>query len=175
MKEFSLKKIVYVFLAGLIGLVIISQTKFFAEIKEQITLAYVQATFQESGNMEAFKSGKYSRNAAIFYYLSEPIKWFGDGPGEYYDVTSREHFLGNTGQIFTFYSEVGIIGLLISYFILFQMSRISSNKIIANLYFFAIFMLSITSNILSDASIILAYNIFLFITIDTKKTLDVKK
>lgn len=175
LKEFSLKKIVYIFLVGLIGLALISQTKLFREMREQISKAYVQATFQESGNLEAFKSGKYSRNAAVMYYLDQPLKWFGDGPGEYYDVTSREHFLGNTGQIFTFYSEVGIIGLLISYLILFQMSRICSNKFIANLYFLAIFLLSITSNILSDASIILAYNIFLFMAINPKKPVDAKK
>jgi hypothetical protein len=162
LKGFSIKKITYVLLFGILGLFIFSQTKFFNEVREQIKLAYVQATFRESGSMEAFKTGAYSRNAAILYYLNQPLKWFGDGPGAYFDVTNREYVLGNRGQVFSFYAEIGIIGLIISYLILFQISRNCPNKTIANFYFFSICMLSITSDILSDAGIILAYSIFLF-------------
>ena len=154
----------------LFGFIILAQTKIFTEIKEQMALVYVQATFQEEGNMEAFKSGEYSRNAAILYYLNQPLKWFGDGPGKYFDVAEREYVLGNRGQAFSFYAEVGIIGLIISYLILFQISRICPNKKIGNLYFFSICMLSITSDILSDAGIILAYSIFIFPIIDKNES-----
>lgn len=166
LQGFSIKKIIYLSIVLLFGFIILAQTKIFTEIKEQMALVYVQATFQEEGSMEAFKTGNYSRNAAVLYYLNQPVKWFGDGPGEYYDVTDREYVLGNTGQIFNFYSEVGLIGLVLSYLIMYQMSRNCSNKKIANLYFFTACMLSITSNILSDASIVLAYNIFLFILVN---------
>ncbi len=169
-RGFSIKKIIYISLAGIIGLYALSNTKIFKERKEEITKAYIQATFQESGNLDAFKSGDYNRNAAVIYYLNQPLKWFGDGPGEYFDVTTRERLLGNTGHIFTMYSEVGIIGLLLSYLILFQMSRICQNRFVANLYLFSILMLSFTTNVLSDASIVLAFNIFLFLSANPEKT-----
>ena len=170
LREFSIKKMFYVFIIGLFGLYALSGTSLFKERKEQITKAYIQATFQESGNLEAFKSGRYSRNAAVLYYLNQPIKWFGDGPGKYFNVATRERAVGNTGHLFMIYSEVGLIGLILSYLILYQMSRICKNKLIANLYFFIVVMLSITSNVLNDASIVLAYNIFLFIHANPYKT-----
>ena len=63
---------------------------------------------------EAFLSGSYGRGAAIAYYLNQDIKWFGDGPSKYFNVFSNIRMRGNTGHIFTFYSEVGLFGWLLS-------------------------------------------------------------
>jgi hypothetical protein len=161
--EFSLKKVIYISFAAIIILFALSNTRIFQERKEELTKAIVQATFQDSGDLEAFKSGDYNRTAAVLYYINQPVKWFGDGPGKYFDVKTRERELGNTGHVFTIYSEAGLIGLLLSYLILYQMTRICANKLIANLYFVTILILSFTSNVLGDAGIVLGFNIFLFI------------
>jgi hypothetical protein len=141
----------------------LSNTRIFQERKEELTKALVQATFQDSGDLDAFKSGEYNRTAAVLYYINQPIKWFGDGPGKYFDVKTRERELGNTGHVFTIYSEAGLIGLLLSYLIIYYMTRVCRNKLIANLYFVTILILSFTSNVLGDAGIVLGFNIFLFI------------
>jgi len=161
--EFSIKKVIYISLAAIFMLFAFSNTRIFQERKEEITRAFIQASFQDPGDLEAFKSGEYNRTAAVLYYINQPIKWFGDGPGKYFDVKTRERVLGNTGHVFTIYSEAGLIGLLLSYMILYQMTRICTNKLIGNLYFVTILILSFTSNVLGDAGIVLGFNIFLFI------------
>jgi hypothetical protein len=109
-----------------------------------------------------FEEGKYERTAAIYFYLTQPLKVLGDGPSAYYDALNREFTLGNTGQVFTLYAEVGIVGLLFGYWIFFEMSRRSSaSRKMAIGCFLLMSALTITAFALSDASLLLAYNIFL--------------
>lgn len=116
----------------------------------------------QSATGSNFEEGKYERTAAIYFYLTQPLKILGDGPSAYYDALNREFTLGNTGQIFTLYAEVGIIGLLFGYWIFFVMSkRHSASKKMALGCFLLMSALTITAFVLSDASLLLAYNIFL--------------
>ena len=111
---------------------------------------------------DLFFQGGYARAAAIIYYINQPIKILGDGPSKYWSPITG-YILGNQGHAFTFYSEVGIIGLLLSYWILFQMTRWKwrSSSAIAKPYFVSIVALTATTQVIMDPAIILAYNIFL--------------
>ena len=112
---------------------------------------------------QAFLQGRYSRAAAVAYYATEPPKLIGDGPSRYYDPVNRSYSLGNTGHVFTFYGELGAIGLFLSYVLLYAMTRdrARTSAPVGRLYFMVICMLSVTTSVLTDASILLAYNIFL--------------
>lgn len=75
-----------------------------------VRLATINLALTGEAQEEVFHSGNHDRAAAIQYYLSIPIKWFGDGPGKYLDSVRRVRTTGNWGHIFTFYAEVGLIG-----------------------------------------------------------------
>ncbi|MCH7536090.1 MAG: hypothetical protein IH948_10200 [Bacteroidetes bacterium] len=118
---------------------------------------------QDTGNIETFLGGGYSRAAAILYYMNEPLSLLGDGPSRYYDPVSRTHIIGNTGHALIFYGEVGLIGLILSYWILYRIAvrRKGDSSDFTRLYFLVIVGLSATTSIMSDASIMLAFNIFM--------------
>jgi hypothetical protein len=111
---------------------------------------------------EAFLSGAYSRGAAISYYLNQDIKWLGDGPSKYFNVFNNIRMRGNTGHLFTFYAEVGLLGWMASVFILFLIAvpgydakiRIS---LVGILSFVAMMLLSLTTQIMNDVSIFLIF------------------
>jgi hypothetical protein len=113
---------------------------------------------------ERFLSGGYGRGAAIAYYLNNDIEWIGDGPSRYYDVITRERIRGNNGHIFTYYSEIGLIGLFLSYLAFFLIafpirSRHIRIRWVGILMFIVIVLLSFTTEILPTVSIVLIYSI----------------
>ncbi|MCB0490376.1 MAG: hypothetical protein KDC99_18000 [Cyclobacteriaceae bacterium] len=109
-----------------------------------------------------FLEGTYSREVAVIYYLTQPINWFGDGPSRYYDPTSREYVVANTGQVFTFYSEIGLVGLILSYLTLLLIAfHVGSLKLSSFLIWFALSVLTVTTSVMSDASIMLTFVMFL--------------
>jgi hypothetical protein len=86
------------------------------------TRARASQVFSTTGRQERidlFLSGYHARDGAIFYYLKEPVNWFGDGPARYYNTVTRERTLGSWGHLFTFYAEVGVIGWALSMLIFF--------------------------------------------------------
>jgi hypothetical protein len=116
------------------------------------------------GKTEAFLSGGYGRGAAIAYYLNSELKLIGDGPSRYYDVLTQRYTRGNTGHIFTYYSEVGLIGLIMSYLIFFLIAFPIRNghirvRWVSVLMFAVLLMLSITTEVLPNISIILIFSI----------------
>jgi len=117
-----------------------------------------------SSTEERFLSGNYGRGAALLYYLNQDIKWFGDGPLKYYDPLNRAFTLGNTGHAFTYYAEIGIIGLTTSILVLYLMGHAGrplytiSMADVLNLL--AILALSFVIFVMNDISVILAYCIF---------------
>lgn len=72
--------------------------------------------------IERFLAGGHARAGATYYFLSQPIKWIGDGPGIYYNTVTRERTLGTWGHVYTFYAEVGLIGLVLSMLLFFIMA-----------------------------------------------------
>lgn len=123
-----------------------------------------QASFETIQNASGsnFQDGKFERTAAVYYYITQPLKIWGDGPSAYYNAVSGEYVLGNNGQVFTLYAEIGLIGLLIGYWIFFTIgkSKLASRPMFVGC-FLLISALTITSFPLTDASLMLTYCIFL--------------
>lgn len=159
-RNMSLKTILILSFISLVAIIIFLTSPLFEDILNQMRIILHRVDFSNMTEyeMNKFQSGGYNRAAAVLYYMSQPFKWFGDGPSAYYDVITREHTLGNTGHIFTFYAEVGTIGLVLSYLISYEFCKaFSDQKLQRFLYFFAFGMLSVTSSIFTDAGILLAY------------------
>ena len=110
----------------------------------------------------SYLSGGYGRSAALYYYTTHDILWFGDGPSRYSDVFTRTLVRGNTGHIFTFYSEVGLFGWIVSMAIFFLIAfRWKSwrfkDRLVPWLMFISISLLSLTNAIMNDISVMLIY------------------
>lgn len=128
-----------------------------------IPLARITSIFNSDQNqLDAFLSGNYGRGAALEYYIDRGLLWLGDGPSKYYSAISRTRVLGNTGHTFTFYSEVGIFGWLLSFLFFFLIafpirgSRIRTSWV-SILLFSSILLLSFTTEVMNDISIVMIY------------------
>jgi hypothetical protein len=119
-------------------------------------------TNTNSSALSSYFSGGYGRGAALDYYLHSDILWFGNGPSKYYNVLDRISYLGNTGHLLTFYTEVGLIGWMLSIWLLFLISFPKIDGVrkfswAGFVSFFAIQMLSVTTQVMNDISIMLAF------------------
>ena len=119
--------------------------------------------FSSSGEA-AFLAGSYGRGAAIAYYIRRGISLFGDGPSSYYSPLNRQYLLGNRGHIFTFYSEIGLLGWLSSVLVLFGLAFLDPSRPwsmrwswLRFLVFVSIMALSYTTEVMNDISVFLAY------------------
>ena len=161
-RYFNVRTLIY----GATGLLLVFGILTFAGVFDEIIADFSRAL---SGNLStadskvaAFNSGNYGRGAAIDFYLNNELEVIGDGPSKYYDVVTRERTRGNYGHIFTYYSEVGLLGLLFSYLIFFFIAfpmrdghiRVSW---VGFLMFAVLVMLSITTDIMPNISIVLIY------------------
>jgi hypothetical protein len=164
LRKFKIKDLIKSVAIVTAAALLILSLGFYDFLKWKITNALEQVSIEsiQSAAGSNFEEGKYERTAAIYFYLTQPLKIIGDGPSAYYDALNRQFTLGNTGQIFTLYAEVGIVGLLFGYLIFYEMSRRrNASKKMAWGCFLLISALTITAFVLSDTSFILAYNIFL--------------
>jgi hypothetical protein len=122
----------------------------------------VEQIEQPERSIQLYLRGGYGRGGAIRYYLSRPILWFGDGPSRYSDPIARVRLRGNVGHIFTFYSEVGFVGWMLSTAVFALIAfdprrgRIR-NSLIPLMMFITVQMLSFTNAIMNNISVMLIY------------------
>lgn len=158
-----------------VGAITVLSTSYSDQVQEK--LIYLKGVISpENASADLFLEGRYSRSYAVIYYINQPLKLLGDGPSKYYNPLTREYKVGNTGQIFTFYSEIGLLGLVLGYILLFQMTRTSrSSMIVALPYCITLALLSTTTSIFSDASIMFAYVLFLNTNLVSAQLMPVSK
>lgn len=164
LRRFSFRDLARATLIVSVAILIILSLGLYDFLQWKITHALQEASVEriQNSTLSNFEEGKYDRTAAVYFYATQPLKIFGDGPSVYYDALNREFTLGNNGQIFTLYAEVGIIGLLIGFWIFYVISRRhTASRPMANGCFVILSLLAITTFVLSDASLMLAYCIFL--------------
>jgi hypothetical protein len=163
LRQFSLKTLVRVSFGAVAVIAVVQNLGYSQSWVSNVQPVLQQVTFSRTSDEATFREGSYARSAAVLYYLRQPLKVWGDGPSKYYDPVTKRYVLGNRGQIFTFYAEIGMVGLLVGYLILLAMARKTrrASRRIALPLFFCVSALTITTSVMSDASIMLAYSIFL--------------
>lgn len=116
--------------------------------------------YNDPGYDEAFYRGEYSRVAAIAHYRAASFNWMGDGPSRYFNPYQREFVVGNTGMIFTFYSEVGAVGFgLAVLFFVSVAKNPGANPLLALSIIVASVLLTLTTSVMSDASMMLTLSL----------------
>ena len=160
----NIRTLIYatVALALLAGVLYLSGV--FDEIIADFSRSFSSNLSASNAKTESFLTGGYGRGAAINYYLNNELEIIGDGPSKYYDVITRERTRGNYGHIFTYYSEVGLVGLFFSYLIFFLIAfptRDGHMRIrgVAVLMCSILILLSFTTEILANISIVLIFSI----------------
>lgn len=156
------RTIIYFGIAAILILGILLGSGLLGRIWSQFSYSFLVNARIDFSSTQAFFSGNYARGAAVAYYLEKGILWFGDGPSRYYDVFSRTRALGNTGHLFTFYSEVGLFGWLGSVLIFFLIAFPGKGwkfrlHWVSLLMFAAVQLLSFTTEIMNDISIVLIF------------------
>jgi hypothetical protein len=137
---------------------------------------------QRGASTENYLVGRYDRFGALqFLVFSGNTSLLGDGPSAYTDAITRESTRGNTGHFFTFFSEVGPVGWLASVLvyaaIAFPIRRGRLRiGLLPLLYFVLINMLSFTSAVMNDISVVTSFCIMIklvsmpFFELKTSKT-----
>jgi len=158
----SLNTIIYSAMVLLIIVGVLAPLGLFREIWSDFIRSLYNNTRFTPTKEEVFLAGNYGRGSGVAYYLSRDILWLGEGPSRYYDVFTRTRFRGNTGHIFTFYSEIGLLGWLLSVLMFFLIafpgrgSRIRMHWV-SLLSFMSIQLLSFTTQVMNDISVVLIY------------------
>lgn len=160
--HFHVRTIIYVTLAAFVLLGTLQAWGFLDQIYENLTHSFATNISVGSVAQSRFLAGRYGRGAAIAYYWSRGLSLLGDGPSAYYNPVDRSRVLGNTGHIFTFYGEVGLVGWLLSVyvFLLIAFPRYRGRRRftwVSLLSFLAVQLLTFTTQAMNDVSVMLAY------------------
>ncbi len=132
--------------------IVFSNTSYYGILKWQIQKGFNQMIFNSNEDYDAFLSGGYARDAAVLYFLNQPLKVFGDGPTKHTDPLNREMTLGLKGEFLAAYGETGIIGLLVSILGLFIITSYYVKRIETKILIFLVFFaLGITTFIYNNA------------------------
>jgi hypothetical protein len=168
-RYFSIKMLIYASLALLALFLILTASGLLDETWADLSHSIAVNSPFNDNKREAFLAGDYGRGAAVGYYLTTDILFFGDGPSKYYDVLTSTYLRGNMGHAFTFYSEVGLIGWLLSmlifYLIAFQKGSWRRNPRTGRvqmpwfslIIFVVLNVLSFTTQVMNDVSVMLIY------------------
>lgn len=164
--QFRIKTMLYSTLAVTVLLGTLAAVGYLGPVYERLTYSLGANISATSGAQDRFLQGNYGRGAAIAYYLSRGPSLLGDGPSAYYDPVNRSRMLGNTGHIFTFYSEVGLLGWLgsVTVFLLIAFPRRGGRRRltwVSLLCFAAVQLLTLTTECMNDISVMLAYTLTL--------------
>ncbi len=162
MRYINIKSIIAIVIVFSFIAIVLSVFGVLNEIKSDLTSSFLKNAQIDLSQEEKFLSGDYARGAAVAYYLKGEVLLLGDGPSRYYDVFTQTRLRGNTGHIFTFYSEVGLLGWMMSVLIFFLIAfPISNGKIRVHwtsiLGFVSVVLLSFTTEIMNDISVVLIY------------------
>lgn len=142
------------------GAVIVGGALFLMASKGLITeeITTFVTNLRNTGSVDTYLSGGYSRTAALRYLVTDGFSWFGAGPSAFSDPLTKTLYRGNTGHSFTFFSEIGFLGWLVSMLILFVIAfPVRKGKLIVGwsqiLIFISVFILSFTSNVMNDIGV----------------------
>lgn len=120
------------------------------ELRESVQLNSSNIHYQK------FYNGEYARSTAVHHFISQPVSLLGAGPGTIVNPMSDAMKLSVHGHLLTFYAELGVIGLLLSF--IFTYFLMPSRKTFTNILFFvSLLMISYTVNFTSDTSFLFVF------------------
>jgi hypothetical protein len=159
----KIKVILYVLTAGLLVFLL----AYVFGLKEQMESNYLGLKQQIAFNVDVhkaevfYKTAQGNRPAAILYLATKPLKLLGEGPHAIYNpITNKFNKGGDTSQLISFYVELGIVGLFISYMMIYSIIKGLQYSEFTKLYFLVFCITSIVSNVFLDASITMIFVIF---------------
>lgn len=158
------KQKLYSIIVAVALLLIVFITGYNQIIFYQFNQLYANITGDQERQIRKFTEGEYARMGAIIYFLNEPLKLFGDGPGSHTNPLTGEMDLGLTGNNFKMYAEYGIVGLLYS---LFGIILIVLAKLKRGIYSYFIILsvigLTMTTDIYNHASLMFVFYLMIYI------------
>ena len=108
-----------------------------------------------------YETAQGNRPATVLHLARQRIKFIGEGPHALYNpLTNKFNKGGDTSQLITFYVELGVIGLLVSYAMLYSLTLGRRKSEFTRLYLVVLIVISAVSNIFLDASIMMIFAIF---------------
>ena len=160
LRNLNLKTVVFSFFLFTSIITILYTSGIAQDTYEKISSRLI-AVVTEAHDTKSYLEGKYARSAALYYYLNRDILWIGDGPAQHTDPISRVRSRGNTGHIFTFYSEVGFLGWGLSVLTFLVITIYSKGKIVISsvltLSFLSLQILSFTTEVMNHLGVVFIY------------------
>lgn len=158
------KVIVTSVIAGFLLVGLITWLGFLDNLLFNLQFAYEQISLNvDPENAQYFYlTGIGGRPYQLIYHLSQPIQWIGLGPHSYFDPVTHTYFMGGDfSMIFSFYVDLGLIGVIYAYFMAFVFFTYRRVTKITFLFFFAMMLLTITTEVFSDESILMTFHLIL--------------
>jgi hypothetical protein len=158
-----IKTIIQIGVALLFLLILVTLLSEYGVLTETATTFVDRLAYEGVQNTpEAYLTGRYSRFGAFRYFFERGILWLGDGPSRYSNPFTRTLLRGNTGHAFTFYTEIGLVGWLLTVLIFFLIAfPLRDGRIKVSwqhlLFFMTINILSFTSQVMNDIAVMLMY------------------
>lgn len=157
-------KVILVFVS--IGVVVFSLA-YVSGLRDQIEMNILAIKDQLAFNIEVnkaetfYKTAQGNRTAALLYLSTEPVKILGEGPHSLYNpITNTFNKGGDTGQLISFYVDLGLIGLILGYFMMYAITRGLHSSGFTKIYLIILILISFVSNVFLDASIMMIFTIF---------------
>jgi len=116
--------------------------------------------FADQQNFVKFSGRQYALNTM----LNNKLEIIGEGPGYIYSTYSNKlKLFGRCGQVFIYYFEIGLLGLLVSIYFMFMLTfngyniQIDKSYFIRILFFISLLILSFSKNPLNNSSLVFIY------------------
>lgn len=155
--------LLYVAVSAVVVSLMVYLSPLHERIDENVSELMRQLAFDiDPANAKIFyETARGNRPAALIHLASEPLKYIGEGPHALYDPIAN-HFNkgGDSGQVIGFYVDLGLAGLMISYLMMYAITRGPRSSEFTKLYLIVLCIFSAVSNIFLDASIMLIFSIF---------------
>ena len=153
------RKYWFVLLSAILSIILLSyQPRIAHFFKQQINVVTDYET-----SLKHYLDGKAKRGHTINVWLHEEIRWIGDGPYSFYDISTGKYSdsSANFSQWLWAYHDIGLIGLFLFLLVFIFMMNTFREKKFHSLYLsFLFFMYGFFTIVMFDISFLLIYFIY---------------
>lgn len=128
--------------------------------KVEFSIAYLQKEYSDEQIALLMEDIYAGRLEVLQYYYINPINIIGEGPGSFRNIISGEMLNANFSQLLWYYRDIGLLGLILSFIMLFYNQSIYKSS--KSLFFFGLMVIySLFANVFFSLAFLLLYNLFL--------------